>query len=250
MHPDESSASSDPHVRGSSTPSLATSATTVDADDQTQLAKACSRGEYDKVKKWLSESPQDLNFPDYKGNTPLQIAALNGYDNIVKLLIDTGCDINCVNRDKDTPLLDAVHNGHLKVIKILLEAGVNPRKGNVKGEEPLDLVNDELENCKEIRARLIDARERQGDHQRTSEEQEDDSPRRSHAPVDDVVDNAGEIVWGSLFPLDLSRWPRLMLAERPGDLPTCKPQGYVLGRDSECGRYNSTLLCNEPTGRF
>lgn len=246
MHPDESSASSSPHARSSEKRGPTTPATAVDADGQTQLAKACSRGEYDNVKKWLSICPQDLNFPDKGGNTPLQIAANYGYDNIVKLLIDTGCDINCINYDKDTPLLDAVENGHLDVIKILLEAGVDPRKGNVNGEEPLDRVDDELENCEEIRAALVKAMQNHGDYQRTPEEHQDDSLRRSHAPVGEVEDHTGLVTWGSLLSADLSRWPGLILADRPGNLPTCKPQGYILGRDSECGGYNA-LLWNEPT---
>jgi hypothetical protein len=196
-HSDESSASGSPHIRSSTMRGLTTPATAesnmssaknpahkkhVDAHGQTQLAKACSRGEYDNVKRRLQERPQDLNFPDYAGNTPLQIAAINGYDDIVKLLVDAGCDIDCVNHDKDTPLLDAVDNGHLEVIKVLLEAGVNPRKANVNGEEPLDRVDDELENCEEIRQALLDARKKQGDRRRTSEEQQDQQDNRSHGP--------------------------------------------------------------------
>lgn len=196
-HSDESSASGSPHIRSSTMRGLTTPATAdsnmssaknpahkkhVDAHGQTQLAKACSRGEYDNVKRRLHERPQDLDFPDYAGNTPLQIAAINGYDDIVKLLVDSGCDIDCVNHDKDTPLLDAVDNGHLDVIKVLLEAGVNPRKANVNGEEPLDRVDDELENCEEIRAALMEARKKQGDRRRTSEEQQDQQDNRSHGP--------------------------------------------------------------------
>lgn len=196
-HSDESSASGSPHIRSSTMRGLTTPATAdsnmssaknpahkkhVDAHGQTQLAKACSRGEYDNVKRRLHERPQDLDFPDYAGNTPLQIAAINGYDDIVKLLVEAGCDIDCVNHDKDTPLLDAVDNGHLDVIKVLLEAGVNPRKANVNGEEPLDRVDDELENCEEIRAALMEARKKQGDRRRTSEEQQDQQDNRSHGP--------------------------------------------------------------------
>ncbi|KAI3395285.1 hypothetical protein diail_1483 [Diaporthe ilicicola] len=196
-HSDESSASGSPHIRSSTMRGLTTPATAdsnmsltknpahkkhVDAHGQTQLAKACSRGEYDNVKRRLHERPQDLNFPDYAGNTPLQIAAINGYDDIVKLLVEAGCDIDCVNHDKDTPLLDAVDNGHLDVIKVLLEAGVNPRKANVNGEEPLDRVDDELDNCEEIRTALMDARKKQGDRRRTSEEQQDQQDNHSHGP--------------------------------------------------------------------
>ncbi|GKT88183.1 ankyrin repeat protein [Colletotrichum tofieldiae] len=166
----------------------------LDAHGQTFLARACARGEYDLAKQRLGERPEDLNVADYAGNTPLQIAAINGYEDIVKLLIDAGCNLDCVNYDKDTPLLDAVDNGHLGVVKLLLNAGVNPRKANLSGEEPLDRISDDLENAQDFRAALVEAKSRQGDRRRTSEDHHQtdhmdsrsshgpDSPRRSPAP--------------------------------------------------------------------
>lgn len=208
-HSDESSGSGSPHIRSANTRGLATPATAdynmssarnpghkkhVDAHGQTPLAKACSRGDYEAVKKRLDERPGDLNYPDYAGNTPLQIAALNGYDKIVKVLVDRNCDVDCVNHDKDTPLLDAVDNGHLGVVKALLKAGVDPRKANVNGEEPLDRVDDEWDNAQEIREALLEARKKNGETRKTSEERQDhqdtrsshgaDSPRRSPAVTD------------------------------------------------------------------
>ncbi|KAK1598641.1 uncharacterized protein LY79DRAFT_623302 [Colletotrichum navitas] len=208
-HSDESSASGSPHPRSSKLRNLSTPATAesnmspakiaphkkhLDAHGQTFLARACARGEYDLAKQRLGERPEDLNVADYAGNTPLQIAAINGYEDIVKLLIDAGCNLDCVNYDKDTPLLDAVDNGHLGVVKMLLNAGVNPRKANLSGEEPLDRVSDDLENAEEFRAALVEAKSRQGDRRRTSEDHHQtdhpdsrsshgpDSPRRSPAP--------------------------------------------------------------------
>ncbi|EFX00124.1 histone deacetylase complex subunit [Grosmannia clavigera kw1407] len=198
-HSDESSASAGPHIRSSKPRSLTTPATAdstmspakigphkkhLDAHGQTFLARACARGEYDLAKQRLAERPEDLNVADFAGNTPLQIAALNGYGDIVKLLIDAGCNLDCVNHDKDTPLLDAVDNGHLEVVKLLLDAGVSPRKANVHGEEPLDRVSDDIENSTEIRAALVSARKREGERRHTSEENrhEHDEPRLSHGP--------------------------------------------------------------------
>ncbi|WQF75979.1 Putative ankyrin repeat-containing domain superfamily [Colletotrichum destructivum] len=208
-HSDESSASGSPHPRSSKLRNLSTPATAesnmspakiaphkkhLDAHGQTFLARACARGEYDLAKQRLGERPEDLNVADYAGNTPLQIAAINGYEDIVKLLIDAGCNLDCVNYDKDTPLLDAVDNGHLGVVRLLLNAGVNPRKANLSGEEPLDRVSDDLENADEFRAALVEAKSRQGDRRRTSEDHHQtdhldsrsshgpDSPRRSPAP--------------------------------------------------------------------
>ncbi|PHH80342.1 hypothetical protein CDD82_1814 [Ophiocordyceps australis] len=210
-HSDDSSAGGSPLPRNSklrsmaSTPAAAEKASPakmgphkkhLDAHGQTHLARACARGEYDAAKQRLTERPEDLNVADYAGNTPLQIAAINGCEDIVKLLIDAGCNLDCVNYDKDTPLLDAVDNGHLGVVKLLLDAGVNPRKANVNGEEPLDRVSDDTDNADEIRAALLEARRRAGERQQTSEDRHShhdqhdardvnlpDSPRRSPAAL-------------------------------------------------------------------
>lgn len=198
-HSDDSSASGSPHPRSSKLRGLATPATAesnvspakmaphkkhLDAHGQTFLARACAKGEYDTAKHRLGDRPEDINVADYAGNTPLQIAALNGYDDIVRLLVDAGCNLDCVNNDKDTPLLDAVENGHLDVVKILLEAGVNPRKANAYGQEPIDRVNDELDFADEIRRALQEAKQTMGERRRTSEEHHMDTgdARSSHGP--------------------------------------------------------------------
>ncbi|KAH6636575.1 hypothetical protein F5144DRAFT_185095 [Chaetomium tenue] len=216
-HSDDSSASGSPHPRSSKLRGLATPATAdstvspakmaphkkhLDAHGQTFLARACAKGEYDTAKLRLQDRPDDINVADYAGNTPLQIAALNGYDDIVKLLVDAGCNLDCVNNDKDTPLIDAVENGHLDVVKILLDAGVNPRKANAYGQEPIDRVNDELEFADEIRGALNDAKQKMGERRRTSEEHHTDmadtrssygpdSPRRSPGAPNSIHAGAG-----------------------------------------------------------
>ncbi|KAG5914970.1 hypothetical protein E4U42_000216 [Claviceps africana] len=198
---DESSNGDSAHPRSSKLRSLTTAAAAdnnaspakmgphkkhLDAHGQTLLARACARGEYDGAKQRLRERPEDLNVADYAGNTPLQIAAINGCEDIVKLLIDAGCNLDCVNYDKDTPLLDAVDNGHLGVVNLLLDAGVNPRKANVNGEEPIDRVTKDTDNADEIRAALMRAKKRAGERRRTSEDRHShtDYPdaRDSHAP--------------------------------------------------------------------
>ncbi|KAM3442532.1 hypothetical protein NHJ13734_002307 [Beauveria thailandica] len=199
-HSDDSSTSESPHPRSTKLRSLVTPSNSeshmspakvgphkkhLDAHGQTLLARACARGEYDVVKQRLGERPEDLNVADYAGNTPLQIAAINGCEDIVKLLIQAGCNMDCVNYDKDTPLLDAVDNGHLEVVKLLLDAGVNPRKANVSGQEPIDRVTEETDHADEIRALLIAARKKAGDRMRTSEDRHshhDFDTRDSHAP--------------------------------------------------------------------
>ncbi|GAO16934.1 hypothetical protein UVI_02046270 [Ustilaginoidea virens] len=199
---DSSSTCGSPHPQSSKIRSLATLASAdsnispakmgphkkhLDAHGQTLLARACARGEYEGAKQRLRERPEDLNVADYAGNTPLQIAAINGCEDLVRLLIEAGCNLDCVNYDKDTPLLDAVDNGHLGVVKLLLDAGVNPRKANVNGEEPIDRVSDETDNADEIRSALLEAKKRAGERRRTSEDQHShtdnhDARDTTHAP--------------------------------------------------------------------
>ncbi|KAI0439579.1 hypothetical protein F4803DRAFT_564391 [Xylaria telfairii] len=184
---DDSSASGSPHPRSSKLKSVATPLTGestisparmpahkkhVDNHGQTLFAKACAKGEYEIARKRLAERPEDLNFADYAGNTPLQVASLNGHEDIVQLLIEAGCNLDCRNSDKETPLLDAVENGHLAVVKLLLKAGVNPRKADAEGHEPLEKVPDDLDNAEEIRAALREAKERVGELHRASEDQQ------------------------------------------------------------------------------
>ncbi|KAJ5183447.1 hypothetical protein N7492_001063 [Penicillium capsulatum] len=131
-----------------------------DKSGRTPLARACADRKYDQVMLRHGERPEDLNVPDNAGNTPLQIASLNGEAPIVKFLLDAGCEINTKNIDKDTPLIDAVENGNVKVVKLLLEAGANPRTVNASGDEPYELVPQDLKEDEydDIRKALADAK--------------------------------------------------------------------------------------------
>ena len=130
-----------------------------DKNGRTLLARACALDDVEAELR-LRERPQDLNIPDNAGNSPLQIASLEGKSKIVQLLLAAGCDITCKNIDSETPLIDAVENGHLEVVQMLLGAGLDPRQSNAKGEEPLDLVNPENDHYDAIRAALISAKEK------------------------------------------------------------------------------------------
>ncbi|RHZ58101.1 hypothetical protein CDV55_101809 [Aspergillus turcosus] len=129
-----------------------------DQNGRTRLARACAAQELEVAIARHAERPEDLNVADNAGNTPLQIAALEGCAPIVKFLLEAGCDIDTKNIDKDTPLIDAVENGHLEVVKLLLEAGANPRTVNAEGDEPYDLVPSDSEDYAEIRRVLAEAK--------------------------------------------------------------------------------------------
>lgn len=48
------------------------------------------------------------------------------------------------------------------------------------------------------------------------------------------------LVWGHLFPTKGYRGAGINLADRHESFPGSKPQGYIIGRDSECGESYST----------
>ncbi|KAG9917477.1 ankyrin, partial [Aureobasidium melanogenum] len=123
----------------------------------TRLAEACENGDLDGVKEWREKDPEQLEQREFAGNTPLQVASLNGYPEIVSYLLEQGCNPHCANADKDTPLIDAVENGHLDVVQILLKAGINPLHCNLKGQQALDVITKETDNATEIRAALREA---------------------------------------------------------------------------------------------
>lgn len=131
-----------------------------DKNGRTYLARACANNDLDAAKARLAERPEDLNMEDNAGNTPLQIASLEGFETMVEFLLLAGAEVNARNVDKDTPLIDAVENGHIEVIKLLLKHGANPRMGNAKGDEPYELVHPDDDAYAEIRAMLAHAKDK------------------------------------------------------------------------------------------
>ncbi|KAF6237193.1 hypothetical protein HO173_004661 [Letharia columbiana] len=140
-----------------------------DRSGRTLLARACAQDACE-AEKWLKERPQDIDVPDNAGNTPLQIAALEGDVEVVQLLLNAGCDTTSKNIDKDTPLIDAVENGHLEVVRLLLKAGLDPRQKNAKGQEPLELIPAEDEEAEDIRETLMASKREKERLRRPSED--------------------------------------------------------------------------------
>ncbi|KAJ9315778.1 hypothetical protein DTO271D3_4034 [Paecilomyces variotii] len=140
-----------------------------DQNGRTRLARACAAQEVEAAKARHLERPEDLNVADNAGNTPLQIAALEGCAPIVEFLLNAGCEVDTKNIDKDTPLIDAVENGHLEVVKLLLAAGANPRVVNAEGDEPYELVPSDSEDYEEIRRVIAEAKANPHRRQRSDE---------------------------------------------------------------------------------
>lgn len=152
-----------------------------DKNGRTFLSRACNNDDLERAKTCYHDRPEDLNLPDNAGNSPLQIAALEGFADIVKFLLEKGADVDTRNIDKETPLIDAVENGHLEVVKLLLEHGANPRLGNAKGDEPYELVHQDDANYKIIRKLIADAKDQDASKRRRSGDnaKDDDKDRGS-----------------------------------------------------------------------
>jgi Ankyrin repeats (3 copies) len=73
-----------------------------DKNGRTFLSRACNNDDLEKAKICHHERPEDLNLPDNAGNTPLQIAALEGFGDIVKFLLEKGAEVDTRNIDKET----------------------------------------------------------------------------------------------------------------------------------------------------
>lgn len=157
-----------------------------DRSGRTLLARACAQ-DANEAEKWLKERPQDIDVPDNAGNTPLQIAALEGDVEVVQLLLNAGCDTNSKNIDKDTPLIDAVENGHLEVVRLLLKAGLDPRQKNAKGQEPLELIPADDDDAEYIRDALLASKKEKESLRRPSE----DHHRHSTGSRDVEISSAG-----------------------------------------------------------
>ena len=147
------------------------SKTNKDRSGRTRLARACASGVVEDVEKWLQERSEDIDVADFAGNTPLQVASLEGYEEIVKQLLEAGCSVDSKNVDGDTPLIDAVENGHFEVVRMLLDAGVDPTQRSQSGKEPIELVNAEMDDADEIRAALLASKKEKDGRRRQSEDQ-------------------------------------------------------------------------------
>lgn len=107
---------------------------------QTELLDACRRGEYEKVRLWIStkknkrpRTPLNIFRPSTPNNwlsslkdpttfyTPLHYTALNGHDKVSKLLLDLEPQLAaCKDKRGCVPLHLAAWNGHLPIVKMLV----------------------------------------------------------------------------------------------------------------------------------
>lgn len=80
--------------------------------------------------------PLSLESKDFKGNTPLIWAVLNGNEKIIKLLINAGADIYAENNSYLTAIMLAIKK-NISVLQLLMNKGVSINQKNSLGYTPL-----------------------------------------------------------------------------------------------------------------
>ena len=93
--------------------------------------------------KLLIDLGADVNTPNDRQETPLQLAVLGGNEAIVSKLINAGATINAIYKPGEHPVQLAVSRGDITLTGILLDAkaDINPDKHEVDhGYEPLPLA--------------------------------------------------------------------------------------------------------------
>ncbi|XP_076777139.1 60 kDa lysophospholipase isoform X3 [Arvicanthis niloticus] len=83
---------------------------------------AAHDGDPDTLQAFV-ELGKDLNLKDYRGQTPLHLAARRGHAAVVTMLLQRGVDVNAHDEDGQSPLLLAVRGRHQCVIELLRAAG-------------------------------------------------------------------------------------------------------------------------------
>lgn len=80
----------------------------------------------------------NVNLRDFKGVTPLVLAANLGFLEGVELLVSKGARVDEANNAGETPLITAVHNRNLALLRVLLKAGADPERSDNSGRTARD----------------------------------------------------------------------------------------------------------------
>lgn len=112
---------------------------------------------HESVVRLLLERGAEADKANWRGQTPLFLAAEGGYEAVVQLLLKNGArvdsqticycssgqSIDADHTDRqsctagETPLMAAARQGHMAVVHLLLKNGANPRSKDSTGQTPL-----------------------------------------------------------------------------------------------------------------
>lgn len=94
-------------------------------DGNKYLHDAMKNGRVEEVRKFLSNSKNDINDRIFGGYTPLEAAVDWNQPEILELLIKKGASVNTEDAEHLTPLYRAIFRGNKEVIEILIVNGAN-----------------------------------------------------------------------------------------------------------------------------
>ncbi len=100
-------------------------------------------GDVDLMRRSCEYVPEQVNFADADGNTPLHHACHFEHLACIKLLIDLHAKLNTQNQKLETPLHIAVKTNNANIVALLLQCGAHKSIKNAKGYTPLDYARNE-----------------------------------------------------------------------------------------------------------
>src|SRR6266404_4513054 len=106
---------------------------------QPDVFEACTLGDLETVRKFVSGDRALVNTFAADGFYPLGFAAFFGHRAIVEFLLKNGADVSLSarNAQKVTALHGAVARRDVEIVKMLLEAGADPNARQERGFAPL-----------------------------------------------------------------------------------------------------------------
>lgn len=82
----------------------------------------------------------DINEKDYRGYSPLMLAACSGQREFARYLLGLGADPNSIDNSGNSVLMKAAIKGHYEIIKHLIKAGADVSYTNPEGESALEFA--------------------------------------------------------------------------------------------------------------
>lgn len=106
----------------------------------TNLHKACTKGDLETVEELLDEGKLDVNCLGASNRTPLHRAVSCGSYDIVQLLLSRGADVQARDNGKMTPFHWAAMFGEVEVGELLVANGADINAQTRHGETALHLA--------------------------------------------------------------------------------------------------------------
>jgi uncharacterized protein len=104
-----------------------------EAEDIYSVSKA---GDLEALRRFTLSS-EALNQANFKGHTPLMLAAYYGHQESVEFLLARGADANFVDPNGNSILMGVAFKGYTEVARLLVERGADVAYENEKGQTAL-----------------------------------------------------------------------------------------------------------------